>query len=160
MFDSLHRLHAHMAWADEQILSALDAADPRQDETVGLFGHLVAAESIWLSRIRSRDAGTLAPWTRLSLHEATELAAANAVGYADLLGTAPDLATLVAYRTSRGEPMENPLGDILLHVALHGSYHRGQIATRLRGLDLAAPPTDFIVFSRLFPPGQGTSPAL
>lgn len=152
MFDSLRRLYAHMAWADGQILSALDASDSRMDEAIGLFGHLVAAESIWLSRIRARDVGVLTPWTVLSLAEATELAAANVAGYVELLGGTPDLDRVAAYRTSKGEAMESTLGDILLHVALHGSYHRGQIATRLRRLDLPVPSTDFIAFSRLGAP--------
>lgn len=152
MFDSLRRLYAHMAWADGQIMSALDASDSRMDEAIGLFGHLVAAESIWLSRIRARDVGVLTPWTVLSLAEATELAAANVAGYVELLGGTPDLDRVAAYRTSKGEAMESTLGDILLHVALHGSYHRGQIATRLRRLDLPVPSTDFIAFSRLGAP--------
>ena len=151
MHAMLLRLYDHMKWADEQILSPLDALDPRLGEAIGLFGHLAAAESIWLSRIRSRDVGTLTPWTRFTLQEAAELAAANAVGYLALLGSLPDLAKKIAYRTTKGDPMTTPLGDILLHVALHGSYHRGQIASRLRGLDLPVPPTDFIVFSRLAP---------
>jgi uncharacterized damage-inducible protein DinB len=150
-------MYAHMSWADGQILSALDARDSRLEESIGLFGHLVAAETIWLSRIRARDVGALAPWTRLTLQEATELAAANAAGYADFLAGASELQRIVAYRTTKGDAMETPLGDILLHVALHGAYHRGQISTRLRGFDLVVPPTDFIVFSRLFPLGPGAS---
>ncbi len=149
MHAMLTRLYDHMKWADEQILSSLDALDPRLSKAIGLFGHLVAGESIWLSRIRARDVGALTPWTRFTLQEAAELAAANAAGYLALLGSRPDLAKSIAYRTTKGDPMTTPLGDILLHVALHGSYHRGQIASRLRGLDLPVPPTDFIVFSRL-----------
>lgn len=153
MFDSLRRVYAHMAWADGQVLSALDAGDSRMDEAIGLFGHLVAAECIWLSRIRARDAGTLGPWTSLALAEATELAAVNVAGYSELLAGAPDLERVVTYRTSKGDVVTSPLGDILLHVALHGAYHRGQVASRLRCLDIAVPSTDFIVFSRLGAPG-------
>lgn len=149
MFDSLGRLYGHMAWADGRILSVLEATDSRMDEAVGLFGHLVAAECIWLSRIRARDGGALGPWTPLPLAEATELAAVNVAGYSELLAGPPDLERVVTYRTSKGDAMASPLGDILLHVALHGAYHRGQIATRLRRLDIAVPSTDFIVFSRM-----------
>jgi len=151
MHDSLLRLYAHMAWADEQILSALDVDDPRLDESIALYGHLVAAEFIWLSRILRRDTGAFGPWTVLPLAEAAKLAIAHAAGYVDLIESAPNREDIVSYRTTKGDPMDTPLGDILLHVALHGAYHRGQIASRLRRLEIAVPPTDFIVFSRLFP---------
>lgn len=153
MHDSLHRLYAHMAWADRQILSVLNANDPRMDESIVLFGHVVAAEAIWLSRILERDSNGLAPWTQLPLPKAAELAAANSAGYMELLAGAPETERIVAYRTTKGDTMASPLGDILLHVSLHGTYHRGQIATRLRRHGIPVPPTDFIVFSRLGSPG-------
>ena len=120
MHDSLLRLYAHMAWADEQILSALDVDDPRLDESIALYGHLVAAEFIWLSRILRRDTGAFGPWTVLPLAEAAKLAIANAAGYVDLIESAPNREDIVSYRTTKGDPMDTPLGDILLHVALHG----------------------------------------
>lgn len=152
MHDTFPRLFAHMAWADGQILSILDAADPRMDESIVLFAHLVAAEHIWLSRIRSIDLGSFGPWTALSLPEAARLASGNASGWTALVDGPLEMERIVSYRTTKGDPMSTALGDILLHVALHGSYHRGQIATRLRRLEIAVPPTDFVVFSRLFPP--------
>jgi uncharacterized damage-inducible protein DinB len=38
--------------------------------------------------------------------------------------------------------------DILTHVAMHGTYHRGQIAAALRAADITPPNTDFITFVR------------
>lgn len=150
MNDTFQHLYKHMAWADERILSVLDASDPLMEESIKLFGHIVAAEAIWLGRILSRDNGTFTPWTEFPLAEAAEFASRNAVGYSELLGSPLDTAKFIAYKTTKGDPMSSPLGDILLQVATHGSYHRGQIASRLRALGIAVPPTDYIVFSRLF----------
>jgi uncharacterized damage-inducible protein DinB len=64
-------------------------------------------------------------------------------------GLTPDAAARrVTYRNSAGREFASPVEDILLHVALHGAYHRGQIAAALRGAGAVPEPTDFIAFAR------------
>jgi uncharacterized damage-inducible protein DinB len=53
-------------------------------------------------------------------------------------------ARAVSYVNSKGEPWTSTAGDILLHVALHSSYHRGQIAMALRDGGEEPPYTDYI----------------
>ncbi len=43
-----------------------------------------------------------------------------------------------------GQTWTFPLGETLLHVANHGTYHRGQIATLLRQLGKTAVSTDYL----------------
>jgi len=62
--------------------------------------------------------------------------------------TEVDLARVVSDKTSAGHPYEATVEDILLHVPLHGSYHRGQVATLLRQAGSEPVATDYIVFSR------------
>jgi uncharacterized damage-inducible protein DinB len=38
----------------------------------------------------------------------------------------------IDYRNSKGEVWSSSVDDILMHVAMHGAYHRGQIATVVR----------------------------
>ncbi len=59
-----------------------------------------------------------------------------------------DLGRAIAYVNSKGEAFESTVGDILLHVAQHGAYHRGQIARLLREAGHTPPYTDFIQFAR------------
>ena len=56
---------------------------------------------------------------------------------------------MVEYRNSRGVVFQNTVAEILTHVALHGSYHRGQIAMRVRAAGGVPVTTDYIVFRRL-----------
>jgi uncharacterized damage-inducible protein DinB len=58
------------------------------------------------------------------------------------------LAASCSYKDLKGKAHKTPVGDILVHVMNHGTYHRGQIATclRERGVDPAR--TDYIVYSR------------
>ena len=55
-----------------------------------------------------------------------------------------DLNIEIAYTNSQGEHYRNEVRDILMHVLMHGVYHRGQIAAAVR--DRAGEPayTDFI----------------
>jgi len=58
------------------------------------------------------------------------------------------IASLVVYRNLSGKEFTTSARDILAHVALHGTYHRGQIALALRSADIAPVETDFITFVR------------
>jgi uncharacterized damage-inducible protein DinB len=50
-----------------------------------------------------------------------------------------------AARSGR-EPQVPTLGETALQVAMHSTYHRGQVNTRLRALGLEPPLTDFIAW--------------
>lgn len=53
------------------------------------------------------------------------------------------------YRNSRKEQFKQPVYQMLLHLFNHETYHRGQLVTMLRQLEISTiPPTDFIVWSR------------
>jgi len=68
-----------------------------------------------------------------------------------------DFARIVSYRNSAGHPYQSTVEDILLHVALHGSYHRGQIATLLRQSGSEPVLTDYIAFIRDAPAASRAS---
>jgi uncharacterized damage-inducible protein DinB len=54
----------------------------------------------------------------------------------------------VTYRNSAGDQFTSTVEDILTHIALHGSYHRGQIAASARAGGDTHSPTDYIAFAR------------
>ena len=66
------------------------------------------------------------------------------------------LARNVHYTNSAGLEFDSTVGDILLHVALHGAYHRGQIALLVRAGGSAPAPTDYIQFTRGAPAATRT----
>jgi len=54
----------------------------------------------------------------------------------------------VTYRNSIGDEYTNSPADILIHVALHGAYHRGQIAAAVRAGGDTPATTDYIAYVR------------
>jgi uncharacterized damage-inducible protein DinB len=145
----VRRLFSHLRWADERALEALRAAGAPAEAALRTYAHILAAEHVWLSRLREQPP-TVAIWPTLDLEECARLARANADGYDALLDglAADDLDREVAYRNSTGQSFHTALGDILLQVATHGSYHRGQVALLLRQGGAEPQATDYIVFVR------------
>lgn len=152
MADHIARLFAHMSWADEQVLEALRTARSPAPQTFALYSHLLGAEHVWLSRIRTERA-TVAIWPSMTLDECAELAKRNREDFAQLAEEvdATGVDRDIIYRNSAGLEFTTNLEDILLHVALHGSYHRGQIAMALRAGGDDPPNTDYIAFVRGVP---------
>lgn len=145
----LIRLYDHLDWANARILAVLE--DSPHDEALRLFGHLLGAEHVWLARIEgSYDPSTMPIWPALSVEDCADLAARNRRRFRAILDETTDriLPEPVHYANSRGAEFETSLGDILTHVALHGAYHRGQIARALREAGIEPVNTDFITFVR------------
>jgi uncharacterized damage-inducible protein DinB len=149
MTDYLHRVFDHVFWADTRVLELLGGTGGAP-EASRLFAHVLASERIWLHRLKGEDTSGMAVRPELSHEQMRSLATDNASGYATLLDTLQDvdLAADVVYANSQGIPYRNTMADILTHVALHGSYHRGQIAAAVRAAGGVPVNTDFIRFAR------------
>jgi uncharacterized damage-inducible protein DinB len=106
-------------------------------------------EWVWLRRWKGESPSALPEWAtapnprilrqKLSEIEAERSAFLTSLGEQDMQRT-------VTYRNLKGEEWRYLLGDLLLHLANHSTYHRGQIATMLRQVGAKPLPTDLLVF--------------
>jgi len=55
---------------------------------------------------------------------------------------------VVAYYNTKGEALQQPIWQIVLHIVNHASYHRGQITTLLRQVGRTPTGTDLITYYR------------
>lgn len=149
--EHLLRLYQHAHWGNEEILKALREADSISEKLISLFGHLLSAEKVWLERLNQRDSNNLNIWPITRLEDCEVLVQENYAGYQLFLQPLRDidLNTIIAYRNSKGTEFQTSILDILSHVSLHGSYHRGQISTYLRIEGHEPVNTDFITFARI-----------
>lgn len=146
---SLAQMMAHMGWADTRVIDALRDAKPLDPKLLELFGHVLGAEHIWHARLTGTPA-TVAVWPRLSLDQCAELARDNLTRlttFVAQLGPSGE-ARPISYTNSAGDGFTSTAAEILIHVAMHGSYHRGQIAAALRATGQIPKPTDYIAFTR------------
>ena len=149
----LHELYAHQVWADARQWGAILTHGPaRQDpDLFARLVHLHAVQRAWLGRWQDAPV----PFAEVKdfpdlpdlLAYAKEVHAQLKAFLAHL--DEEDLQREVAYRDIHGKAWSQPLGDLMLHLALHSQYHRGQQATRLRTLGAGMPPTDLVVWHRL-----------
>lgn len=145
----LARMFDSMRWADERVIHALADCPAAQEEALPLAAHLAAAEHVWLSRLNGTES-RVAVWPVLNLGECEALAKENSEGYLDFLERQSEASLLqkISYRTQAGQAWSTSVIDILTHVVIHGSYHRGQIAKILGRAGTAAPMTDYIAYVR------------
>ena len=149
MSETLSRLVGHLKWADARVhLSLVEALNP-PPHTLDLFAHVVAAEHVWLSRMRGQKP-EVPVWPTLSLSQCAELGTRNAADFSSLLESldAAGLDREVTYVNSAGAEFTSSIRDIMIHVALHGAYHRGQIAAAIRGGGDTPASTDYIAMVR------------
>ncbi len=147
----LASLFDHVSWADARardgILTLADNS-PARAQATRLYAHLAAAEHVWLARLEAR-APVHAIWPDLSLDAAVSLAVESVAGLRSIaMRGADELELEVEYRNSAGHAFRNRVADVLTQVALHGSYHRGQIALLARQGDGTPSVTDYIAFVR------------
>jgi uncharacterized damage-inducible protein DinB len=150
MRETLLSLLGHMQWADAIVAESL-LKDPTPDpEAVRLFAHIASVEHLWFARIEARKPDYPVWPEAMAPSDAASLAARHAELYARLVegASAEQLERTVAYRNSAGRDFRSRVSDIVTHVAMHGSYHRGQIARQLRSVGREPPYTDFIQYTR------------
>ena len=155
----LRMLVDHMAWADERVLDSLRQPGVPQ-RAIDCYAHVLGCEHVWLARLEQRPR-TVPVWPSLTLEECAQLAEENRRAFLAYLHrlTSDDLRRIVHYRNSAGDEFDNAIEDILVHVAMHGSYHRGQISLLVRDAGAEPQPTDLIAFVRGAPAATQASAA-
>jgi uncharacterized damage-inducible protein DinB len=145
----LQKLVAHLGWADTLVLDSLRRAAPLDPRAFELYRHVLGTEEVWLGRLEGRKP-TLAVWPDLSLEDCAAAARTNLENlqrYVAALSPA-DLPRGVTYINSAGNQFTSSVEDILIHLCLHGAYHRGQVSLALRQSGAEPAPTDYIAFAR------------
>jgi uncharacterized damage-inducible protein DinB len=145
----ISRLYDHLAWADTRTIEALRTMHAPPLDALRLLGHLLAAEEVWLTRLQERPSD-IAIWPSLVLEDCAALARKNHASFAAFIqaNAGDGLQRQARYRNSKGAEFVNSAEDILLHVALHGSYHRGQVSRIIRAEGGTPLYTDYIMYVR------------
>ena len=159
MLSQLRKLIHHLRWADAAALEALRTSPGSDARALTIYAHILGAEAVWLARLAGRRPD-VAVWPVLSLDEAASLAVRNADELDAYVASlvAEDLGREIEYRNSAGLEFRSTIEDILLHVMLHGSYHRGQVMLLIRTGGGEPASTDYIAFVRGVPAARTAPP--
>lgn len=150
-------------WAADRLLGAaadLSDGDFLRDLGDGVgsvrskLAHICGADSVWLGRIEGDSSPVMPPPEEFpSARELRTRQEAIHRRFLEIVNEAEPVrrSRKIAYRNLKGVEFETPLDEILMHVANHGTYHRGQAASLIRRLTGTPPVTDLIEFFRLSP---------
>ena len=152
MLETIRDLYRHQEWADAAHWKAIlgSEAARRDADLKARLVHLHAAQQVWLGRWQGVSPSFPKAEDHASIEDTCHFAqACHAALRAFLsLREEADLAVPVAYTNLAGESFHQPLGELMLHLAMHSQYHRGQNAVRLRELGSPAPGTDLANWQR------------
>jgi len=138
------RLFAYDHWANQEVLRTLQALQQPPQRSVKLIAHVVGTQFVWYSRIIGTPSA-VAVWPAWSVQETTAPMAEMAEKWKDLALRGEEfLRAEISYANSKGEKWVSRNDDVLMHVVMHGAYHRGQIAADVRASGNEPPYTDFI----------------
>lgn len=131
-------------WANVKILAALSEAIDPPPRALELFSHLLAVSSIWLSRVKS-ESDAAKRFDVYTLQECEILNNRLVADWTDFL-QAQASDSIVNFQLL-GKEYHMSVLDFVNHVSMHGSYHRGQVVTLLKGHLDPLPMTDYVLFA-------------
>jgi uncharacterized damage-inducible protein DinB len=142
MLDYIREMFVYDDWANREALRSLQEMEHPPERARKVMSHIVAAELLWMARLQRVQQKT-AVWPEFGLEDCEQQLSDLRRGWDQYLANA-DLHRAIEYTNSKGEKYRNAVRDILMHVLMHATYHRGQIAAAVR--DRAGEPayTDFI----------------
>ena len=155
---TLRNFFAFGRWANRMTLESVAALTPEEyarpiggsfGSVQGTLDHLYGADWVWLERFHGRSPRAMPtgddPLALEALAPKWREVEAGQDAYIAAL-TQERLTEPLSYVSFSGDSFTRRLGDALLHLANHGTYHRGQVATLLRQLGKKAISTDYLRF--------------
>lgn len=139
------RLFSYDAWANNEVIRAMKAAEPLPRKSLQWIAHISAAERIWWDRLQVK-AQAVPVWPDWTLSECEARTGQMDQLWKEYLTgkVQADFAKPVSYVNSKGESFSSTPYDILLHVVTHSAHHRGQIAAAMRAAGFTPAYTDYI----------------
>jgi uncharacterized damage-inducible protein DinB len=131
------------------VLSTLQRQQVHDEKILSLMGHVVAAQFLWLHRIKGLPPPDVKLWGEYSLEQLATLAEKAGREWLEFVESTENFDRQMTYKNYVGEPYTNNVEMIMIHLVNHSSYHRAQIAMLLRQKGFEPINTDFITYDRV-----------
>ena len=126
------KLYQYNAWANKRVISTLVRQQVHDAKILSLLGHVVAAQFLWLHRIKGLPAPDVKLWGDYSLDQLVEMAERAGKQWLEFVESTDNFDREMTYRNYVNEPYTNNVEMVMIHLVNHASYHRAQIAMLLR----------------------------
>ncbi len=143
------KLYQYNVWATNRVLSALTRQQVQNEKILSIMGHIVAAQYLWLHRIKGLPPADVKLWGDYSLPQLVKMAEDAGRLWLEFIEGTENFNRELTYRNYTGDPYINNVEMIMIHLVNHSTYHRGQIALLLRQEKFEPINTDFITYDRV-----------
>lgn len=143
------KLYEYNAWCNKRVLSAMSRQGVTDEKILSIMGHIVAAQYLWLYRIKGLPPAQVKLWGKYTLQQLEQMAGEIGAQWLSFIAETDNFDRELTYRNYTGDPYVNNVEMIMIHLVNHSSYHRGQIAMQLRDKGYEPVNTDFITYDRV-----------
>lgn len=143
------KLYKYNAWSNERVMQCLKKQTVVDEKILTLMGHIVAAQFLWLHRIKGLPAPNVKLWGSYTFDQLLQLVPEAGRQWIEFVESTDNFDRELTYRNYVNEPYTNNVENIMIHLVNHSSYHRAQIALLLRQKGFEPVNTDFITYDRV-----------
>ena len=143
------KLYQYNAWSNDRVLNCLQRQHVTDEKILTLMGHIVAAQFLWLHRIKGLPPANVKLWGEYTLDRLLEMADEVGKKWIEFVEQTDNFDRELTYTNYVKEPYTNNVETIMIHLVNHSSYHRAQIAMLLRQKGYEPINTDFITYDRV-----------
>jgi len=143
------KLYHYNAWSNKRVLNCIKRQNVVDEKILTIMGHIVAAQFLWLHRIKGLPPADVKLWGSYTLDQLLVMAEDAGKQWIDFVESTDNFDRELTYRNYVNEPYTNNVEMIMVHLVNHASYHRGQLAMLLRQKGFEPINTDFITYDRV-----------
>lgn len=143
------KLYQYNVWSTKRVLDCLQRQQIKDEKVLSLMGHIVAAQFLWLHRIKGLPPAQVKLWGEYTLPQLLTMAEEAGKLWLDFIESTENFNRDLEYINYVGEPYITNVEMIMIHLVNHSSYHRAQIALLLRQKGFEPINTDFITYDRV-----------
>jgi uncharacterized damage-inducible protein DinB len=152
-FSTLDRIFSYKAKANNEMLTAMrqfDDASPAKQIAIRVINHTYAVDRIFAANMTGAEHGYSSPnpGQAPSLEELSAAIKTSDQWYMDYVShlNETQLAERIDFRFTDGLPGRMSREEMLMHVTVHGEYHRGQISSLMMQNSIAPPGDGFTTY--------------
>ncbi len=150
---TLERIFSYKAKANDEILAAMrqfDDPSPAKEIAIRVLSHTYVVDRIFAANLRRAEHGYTSPNTSHapSLQELSAAIKTSDQWYVDYVSRLDEaqLAERIDFTFTDGLPGRMSREEMLMHVTVHGEYHRGQISFIMMENSITPPGDGFTSF--------------
>ena len=143
------KLYRYNAWSNKRVMDTLVRQNIHDEKILSVMGHILAAQYLWLHRIKGLPPADVKLWGAYSLDQQLKMAEEVGKLWLDFIESTDNFNRELTYHNYVGDPYTNNVENIMIHLVNHSSYHRGQVAMLLRQKGFEPINTDFITYDRV-----------